>query len=586
MKKIQNKAFTLVELIVVITILAILWTIAFISLQNYTSNARDWVRISDINNIKQNLGIFITEKWFYPTSDNWTQITYSWSTAWTQWTVWDNVTTNLINLSKKPTDPLSNNEYTYSVANNNVEYQLSYVTEWWLSYNIPLTNQANAATTKKAIAKVTGTYNEKILKVSTWATIYILAVPSIINSDINDARLEDIIIKKWLVYNNYQNLPDSYKNLWYTMTGWFDYNPSSIVIYTWSTYFTENAEKHTFINNLQQVYSWTILQWEWIYADIIKIDIVNNQKSAVLLADTYISNNVWGITWTPCNYIYSGSIIWTTWDRPYWITIDLALNIYTANYTPSNVTKITPSWISSTLWTTWLYPHWIINDSVWNVYVANDGWHNVTKITPSWISSVFWTTWHRLYWLTIDSVWNIYTVDYDTNSVTKITPSWVSSTLWTTWIQPIWITIDPAWNIYTANWWSNNVTKITPSWVSSTLWITWTSPWGIIIDSSWNIYTANTNSWNVTKITPSWVSSTLWTTWYAPRWITIDSSWNIYTANSASNNVTKITPSWVSSIVWTTWARPMWITIDPSWNLYTANYDSDNVTKFTRVSCY
>lgn len=34
------KAFTLVELIVVITILAILWTIAFISLQWYTRDAR------------------------------------------------------------------------------------------------------------------------------------------------------------------------------------------------------------------------------------------------------------------------------------------------------------------------------------------------------------------------------------------------------------------------------------------------------------------------------------------------------------------------------------------------------------------
>lgn len=43
----NNKGFTLVELIVVITILAILWTIAFISLQWYSSDARDSTRISD-----------------------------------------------------------------------------------------------------------------------------------------------------------------------------------------------------------------------------------------------------------------------------------------------------------------------------------------------------------------------------------------------------------------------------------------------------------------------------------------------------------------------------------------------------------
>ena len=45
----QKKAFTLVELIVVITILAILWTIAFISLQWYSRDSRDSVRISDMS---------------------------------------------------------------------------------------------------------------------------------------------------------------------------------------------------------------------------------------------------------------------------------------------------------------------------------------------------------------------------------------------------------------------------------------------------------------------------------------------------------------------------------------------------------
>ncbi|MFA5916920.1 MAG: type II secretion system protein, partial [Candidatus Gracilibacteria bacterium] len=77
MKKLQKQAFTLVELIVVITILAILGTIAFISFQNYSKNARDGVRIADINNIEKSLGIFITEKGFYPIPDYGSHITYS-----------------------------------------------------------------------------------------------------------------------------------------------------------------------------------------------------------------------------------------------------------------------------------------------------------------------------------------------------------------------------------------------------------------------------------------------------------------------------------------------------------------------------
>ncbi len=52
MKQHTIKGFTLAELIVVITILAILGTIAFISLQGYTKDARDGVRVADMTNIE------------------------------------------------------------------------------------------------------------------------------------------------------------------------------------------------------------------------------------------------------------------------------------------------------------------------------------------------------------------------------------------------------------------------------------------------------------------------------------------------------------------------------------------------------
>ncbi|MDD3144978.1 MAG: prepilin-type N-terminal cleavage/methylation domain-containing protein [Candidatus Gracilibacteria bacterium] len=51
------KGFTLVELIVVITILAILGTIAFINLQGYSSSARDSKRESDISNILKKVSV-------------------------------------------------------------------------------------------------------------------------------------------------------------------------------------------------------------------------------------------------------------------------------------------------------------------------------------------------------------------------------------------------------------------------------------------------------------------------------------------------------------------------------------------------
>jgi len=56
-----KKAFTLVELIVVITILAILGTIAFISLQGYSADARNSKRTQDINSIAGTINIKTTE---------------------------------------------------------------------------------------------------------------------------------------------------------------------------------------------------------------------------------------------------------------------------------------------------------------------------------------------------------------------------------------------------------------------------------------------------------------------------------------------------------------------------------------------
>lgn len=56
MKKNKN-AFTLVELIVVIIILAILWTIAFISLQWYSMEARDSKRVSDVRSLLTKINI-------------------------------------------------------------------------------------------------------------------------------------------------------------------------------------------------------------------------------------------------------------------------------------------------------------------------------------------------------------------------------------------------------------------------------------------------------------------------------------------------------------------------------------------------
>ena len=134
MYKLQKKAFTLVELIVVITILAILWTIAFISYQWYSRSARDSVRISDIKNIRSALELFELNSWKYPDPENSSPINYLWAEVRTQWIFWEQNLTNVWKLNKLPKDPLFDVAYTYSVLNTKKEFELWAILENQFEY--------------------------------------------------------------------------------------------------------------------------------------------------------------------------------------------------------------------------------------------------------------------------------------------------------------------------------------------------------------------------------------------------------------------------------------------------------------------
>jgi prepilin-type N-terminal cleavage/methylation domain-containing protein len=143
-------AFTLVELIVVITILAILWTIAFLSFQWYNRSARDSVRTSDIKNIEQWLWVMIAKSWIVPTpDDNKITLTASWTVIWYQWYAWKQVQNAIWMSANWWKDPLDLNYYTYSTNANKTKYQLLWFLEWgvskseilWKSYAIDYSNR-------------------------------------------------------------------------------------------------------------------------------------------------------------------------------------------------------------------------------------------------------------------------------------------------------------------------------------------------------------------------------------------------------------------------------------------------------------
>ena len=360
----NQKAFTLVELIVVIVILSILGTISFISMESYGRSSRNSVRISDVKKMESGLELFSINARKYPDPTWGVPVTYSWSEVWTQWVFWDSVITNIKTIDKAPKDPLVQNLYTYSRLNTKLEFEI-----WAMLEGDALTNNiiewAYAEAADDAVSYIHGTYNWVVAKVYTWGLNYVLAVPTIISSDLGDSDVLNIISNLSLAFNGSDNIAASYQPRWYTSTGGFDYNsatPSNIVVYSTSDLddlSTDWQNLRDLTTWLQTAYSWTSIENETIYASILNIN--TNVDAEVVSVVWYIVNNElwwnieivnvvqWAInTWGYASSETSGWIeIWINVDWStitgysesetlWWICFDASCD--------STVTRDVPTW--------------------------------------------------------------------------------------------------------------------------------------------------------------------------------------------------------------------------------------------------
>lgn len=290
----NKKAFTLVELIVVITILAILATIGYTSFQWYKVSSRDSVRLSDIKSMEKILDLYEIKKWKYPLPVSPQTVTYSWSLLWSQWSFGTTAYTSNISLSNVPSDPVTWLSYAYSVTNTNREYQLAAVLEGALSFN-SINNLY--AWTEIAKIYVKWNYNGKIIKVSANGTQYILWIPSIMSADAWEPDILNIIQAKKLVYKWYNNLPYNFTGSIHKVDGWFDYETDNIVLYEWEIrdLATDKSKRIVFLDNLQKSYSGTIIAQEEIIQWVLAI-IVNTNNPTPLADNTVaniLNNNFW-----------------------------------------------------------------------------------------------------------------------------------------------------------------------------------------------------------------------------------------------------------------------------------------------------
>ncbi len=388
-----NTWFTLVELIVVITILAILWTIAFISLQWYSKSSRDSVRISDVSNMKTSLELFHLNAGKYPLPDENVIVDYDTETLWYQWQFWKNVVSQLSrNLSEIPTDPLTDKKYIYSVAWNKNEFEILNLLEWDIVLNnISQTNAANLVVTPR----IDWTYNGVFIKTSN----YIVPVPSIINSEVNwtDVTLDTDISIKSQIINWWENIP----NLWNV-----NYNTwalTNLTLHATGTIDKDStdAEKLSVYQAIYDTYTWTTLANDWV------IQIILNQTTdaeKIAITKTIVLNNT-----TTVASSSSSSSGWWFWDwRDLDSNCDLAdITIWTQTWAWCNSTLWIGTWAIeytnetycydykwANLWDAWdcgAWNYWDSNDKESDYYTVK--WANSNTPEDIWVNNI----WGKLY---------------------------------------------------------------------------------------------------------------------------------------------------------------------------------------------
>ena len=126
---IGDSAFTLVELIVSIMIVAILATIWFYSYVWYLTEARDAERKANMWEIKTALKLYKQKRWAYPIPGDKFNLTNNSNVVAYQWFLSEDVT--LSTMDKIPKDPYTNKYYFYSITPNKQEAQVALTLENW-----------------------------------------------------------------------------------------------------------------------------------------------------------------------------------------------------------------------------------------------------------------------------------------------------------------------------------------------------------------------------------------------------------------------------------------------------------------------
>lgn len=449
MLKQKIKAFTLVELIVVITILAILWTIAFISLQWYSINARDSVRISDLSNIEKSLEITFTKAWKVLIPEDKVDITASWTVLSYQWYAWKQTLQKLW-IVWKWKDPLDETYYTYLTNQNLTKYQLMWFLENWDEINMLLKTYA-------ATWKANYPYTK-------WAELWIILDP-VTKKPIQEFWTEVDIVNTNESLSLYLNNSSSWKVTWtwYTLT--------EKIINNWIIKLDNELLTKLYIqNNNLAKYDDTLI-WYW------DMETTFNSWSTQYLKDlSYNWGDNWKLNWWISvwwsSWIYGKSTLFD-WSNDYvdlWKFFNWNIETFTLSFyvklnsinqrttCPWDPNKFTPFLSSRNLYHLWTneqgFRFWINNNCNWTTNWQN-AVKNINKYYTINFDSLNYVNFTNKYvnndWYYVVSTFNKWIVDLYLNwiKVSSNNYTWISSSM-KDWESNLWI-----WKTW-VNWWFLN----------------------------------------------------------------------------------------------------------------------------------
>jgi len=407
----SKKAFTLVELIVVITILAILWTIAFISLQWYSKDTRNSVRLSDLSNINKMLWIKMVTAGKVPVPDNYVEITASWVTLNYQGEAWGNVLPALW-VSNWWKDPKDETYYTYSTNTNLTKYQLL----WFMEGDAI----ASVLTETFAVSDL----SERAVKVY-WDDVWIL-LDSVTNIPLTETV--DVV-----------NTTTNYK---------ITFTDESLIEWTWTTLFSSIYNRNeNLLNN----------------KELAKLD-----ESLVGYWDmeTMTGSYLWDLSKYWNYWTLNGSILvwwenWKSWKATYFDWTDDFIEIINPNLINDSMSSITISaWvrIDIVLWyldiNYWIIESWVPNSSWFNLRI------NDALVPSSWIWKYQFITDNWSY-TSITADTNTYPNDNSWNFITAV----LDNTTWTIYLNWNAVKVNSNMNDISEVSWSIFLGKNFPEWI-------------------------------------------------------------------------------------------------------------------------